>query len=295
MYDPSTRFISFFKAIVILILGGSILFSIVRNIRGLEAGYPGVDFEWQLLIALTVTLASFALTGSSALAVFPGNRHLRLSLFTAGVMFSAVSFFLSFEGAKYDQTQKYQINAAKSPEVEKLEVEIEDVVERQNAYGASSTVVRSLLMREKELRSELKEVRARARAQAESDRRRDEKDADKIDYMALAMFCALPEVGLITFTLLLILLNGVSVFSQMSMIDPNIPLPPYQLPVQPQPGMPSSVSIPQQPTINHQQKNSGFTVPVANPQVVTTSQNGAVPEGEKIEAVPQPDKWNPFG
>ncbi len=295
MYNSSTRFISFFKGIVILILGGSILFSIVRNIRGLEAGYPGVDFEWQLLIALTVTLASFALTGSSALATFPGNRHLRLSLFTAGVMFSAVSFFLSFEGAKHDQKEKYQINASKSPEVEKLETEIAEVVERQNAYGVSATVVRSLLAREKELRAELKDVRARARVQAEADRRRDEKEADKVDYLALAMFCALPEVGLITFTLLLVLLYGVSVFSQMTVIDPQIQLHQYHLPIQPQMVKPVQSTVTQQTSIPMQQNHPAEAPIAVAPPPVTTSQNGTVQEGETIQAVPPTDKWDPFG
>ncbi len=294
MKDSSTRFISFFKSIVILILGGSLLFSIVRNIRGLEAGYPGVDFEWQLLIAFTVTQASFALTGSSALAIFPGNRHLRLSLFTAGVMFSAVSFFLSFEGAKHDQKEKYQINASKSPEIEKLESEIAEVVERQNAYGVSATVVRSLLAREKELRAELKDVRARARVQAEADRRRDEKAADKIDYLALAMFCALPEVGLITFTLLLVLLYGVSVFSQMTMIDPQIQLAQYQVPVQPQVVIPTQSTVTLQTNPRQRTDQVGAAAAVAPPPV-TTSQNGTVPEGEIIQPVPQADKWDPFG
>ena len=294
MKDSSTRFIAFFKSIVILILGGSILFSIVRNIRGLEAGYPGVGFEWQLLIAFTVTLASFALTGSSALAIFPGNRHLRLSLFTAGVMFSAVSFFLSFEGAKHDQKEKYQINASKSPEVEKLETEIAEVVERQNAYGVSATVVRSLLAREKELRAELKDVRARVRVQAEADRRRDEKEADKVDYLALAMFCALPEVGLITFTLLLVLLYGVSVFSQMTMIDPQIQLPQYKIPIHQMPVQPVELPAVHQPKVVPQQVNSQ-TPPATSQPVITTSQNGVMPEGEQIKVQAPADKWNPFG
>jgi amino acid transporter len=189
-----------FKVAAQFILLGLLTFSIVRNVRGLDMEFAGVSFGWQVMIAVTITLASCVLTGSSILI-----RHalpIKTALFACGIMFSVVSFFLSYSGAKGDMKDKYKNAVLEDPQVIQLNQEIEDIIDRADVYGISDREKSSLLQREKELRQDLRIARERATKEAQNRSRKEE-----LNVAGIVMFAALPEIGIITFTIVIVLLS----------------------------------------------------------------------------------------
>jgi amino acid transporter len=189
-----------FRVAAQVILLGLLTFSIVRNVRGLDMEFAGVSFGWQVMIAVTITLASCVLTGSSILI-----RHalpIKTALFACGILFSVVSFFLSYSGAKGDMKDKYKNAVLEDPQVIQLNQEIEDIIDRANVYGISDREKSSLLQREKELRHDLRIARERATKEAQNRSRKEE-----LNVAGIVMFAALPEIGIITFTIVIVLLS----------------------------------------------------------------------------------------
>lgn len=189
-----------FKLAAQLILLGLITFSIVRNVRGLDMEFAGVSLGWQIMIAVTITLASSVLTGSSVLIHHSG--FVKTILFLCGIMFSVVSFFLNFSGTKGDMKNKYKRAAIEDPQVIEFTKEIEDIIDRANVYGISDREKSSLLQREKELRQDLRIARERAVSDAQHRSRKEE-----LNIAGIVMFAALPEIGIITFTIVIVLLS----------------------------------------------------------------------------------------
>ena len=107
-----------FRVTARFILIGLIAFSIIRNIRGLDIEFAGVNIWWQVMIAITITLASSVLTGSSV--VIQSEVYVRWLLFLCGLMFSTVSFFLSYSGAVADMQGKYLKIGLRDPQVVQL-------------------------------------------------------------------------------------------------------------------------------------------------------------------------------
>jgi len=258
--------------VIVLILIGSILFSIIRNIRGLEASYPGVGFEWQIMIALVVTLASFVLTSSSILNTFDSTTVIRGALLAAGLMFSLVSFVLSFSGAVEDSKNRFLVNIEDDPEVVRIKGDLKDNLERQQEFGIDEATKEYLLLQETYIRNDLAAARDRARHQANIDRQKAEKESGKITALALGMFCALPEVGIVVFSLLVVLITGISVFSGGGIIR--------------QPEVKQQASVVSSPEV----------LPVKAEHTPLSSNNGVMqPQPAEDSAMPGADRWNPFG
>ena len=211
--NKTNSFTTIMKVVVALILIGSIAFSIIRNVRGLEGWFPGVNIYWQVLIALVVTIGSFTLTAAAVLKTFNTVTSIRVMLFLAGIMFSTTSFMLSFGGAQLDSRNAPLILATKDPGVVQLENDIDGVVKRLREYGISESTKQSLLTRERELREQLAALRNKVDHQARVEKEQQTKAEDEKHFMALALFCGLPEVGILVFTIIFVLLSEISVFN----------------------------------------------------------------------------------
>lgn len=211
--NSGSRFLAVFTIVIVLVLGGCLVFSVVRNIRGLAAGYPGLSGEWQAAIAVIITAASFVLAASSILKTFDSTVFIRAALLMAGLTFSAVSFALSFAGVVEDNKNRFYVNALADPEVLRLEDDLDKVIGRQDEYGISESTKRSLMQREKEIRKELSGARDRARHRADVEAKKAEQAAGKMSHLALGIFALIPEIGILVFSLLLVLITGASVFS----------------------------------------------------------------------------------
>lgn len=222
--NKTNSFTTIMKVVVALILIGSIAFSIIRNVRGLESWFPGVNFYWQIVIACVITFGSFALTASSILKTFTAQTSVRVFLFLAGIAFSAGSFMLSYGGAEIDSQNAPIVLATQDPAILRIEGDINDVVKRQKAHGVTEPEKQSLMTREKELREELRQERSKVNHDARVTQEENEKAQDEKHYAALALFCGLPEIGILVFTIIFVLLSGISVFNN-SQHNPALILP----------------------------------------------------------------------
>lgn len=273
----NNRFVSIFRLVALVILLGAVAFSIARNIRGLEAAFPGLSIPFQVLIAGTVTAGAVILAGSAIIKTFTASPALRWCLFAAGLVFSLGNFSLNLAGALEDNRNRYRVNVASEPEIVKLEGDLAEIVRRQNEYGMDQATKEFLLTQETYLRNELSAARDRARVRAENREREEAKGRGSLATGALALFAALPEVSILTFTALILILSNVSIFN--------------------------NVKAPQQPGASHGQQagrpSQGAGQPGGNGAPAAIPGQAQQEQGNGLyEPAPEEkggaDRWNPF-
>jgi hypothetical protein len=156
----SQDFKRFLKISVVIALILSMLFSIRGNFKGLMQTLEK-DVVWLFIIAIAITVTSSLLSMISVVKINGLKIVSRVLIGIVAVGLFYISTRLTFIGFITGEQSQLVNQVQANPELSQAKVDLQGILDRQNEYGISQSEKLSLMSREKEQRSYIREIEKR--------------------------------------------------------------------------------------------------------------------------------------
>lgn len=200
-------FIRFLRVAAIVILVLSIGFSVRGNYKGLGEGNLEKLFFWRIVLSLAVPLTSsfLSMVTFAKINLKPVGR-VAIGIIAVVLFYvSARWIYTGFVGAERAQVANL---VQENPELIQAKRDLQNILDRQNAYGISQQERISLLAREKEQRAFITDLTKRLMVENRNAKSNLETAIGSEKELAVTLFAAAPEVCTAVLSSLLVFLYG---------------------------------------------------------------------------------------